>query len=52
MIEKENFEHTGPAGDQRQSTPFWFLVLCFGVAAWAAYYVFKFWGGLGPGLGY
>jgi len=51
-MRKENFERTGPAGDQRQSTPFWFLVLCFGVAAWVAYYVFEFWGGLGPGLGY
>jgi len=51
-MRNENYEHTGPAGDQRQSTPFWFWILTLAVTAWAAYYIFAFWGGLGPGLGY
>lgn len=51
-MENENYEHTGKAGHQRESAPPWFLVLCLAVAAWVAFYVFSYWGGLGPGLGY
>lgn len=51
-MSEENYEHTGKGGHQRQSAPFWFLVLCLVVTGWVGYYVFKYWGGLGPGLGY
>jgi hypothetical protein len=29
----------------------WLLVVYAVLAVWAAYYLFKYWGGLGPGLG-
>lgn len=51
-MEKDNYERTGQAGHQRESAPFWFLVVAALVVAWVAYYVCKYWGGLGPGLGY
>jgi hypothetical protein len=28
----------------------WLLVVYAGLAVWAVYYLFKYWGGLGPGL--
>lgn len=51
MNDKE-YERVGKGAHQRESTPAWFLVLCLAVAGWAAYYIYKYWGGLGPGLGY
>lgn len=51
-MSEKNYEHTGKAGHQRESAPFWFLLLCLAVAGWVAYYVYNFWGGLGPGLDY
>jgi hypothetical protein len=35
---------------QRQSIPLWFVLGSIIVAAWAAYYIYKYWGGLGPGI--
>jgi hypothetical protein len=29
----------------------WLLVVYFALALWGVYYLFKYWGGLGPGLG-
>jgi hypothetical protein len=49
---EENYEGTGKGGHQRESTPLWFLILCLAVAGWVVYYVYNYWGGLGPGLGY
>jgi hypothetical protein len=51
-MSNDNYEHTGQSGHQRESAPGWFLLLCLAVAAWVAYYIFAYWGGLGPGLGY
>jgi hypothetical protein len=30
----------------------WLLVVYAVLAVWAVYYLFKYWGGLGPGLGF
>jgi hypothetical protein len=30
----------------------WLLVVYAVLAVWGVYYLFKFWGGLGPGLGF
>ena len=29
----------------------WLLVVYAALAVWGVYYLFKYWGGLGPGLG-
>ena len=34
------------------SIPLWLLVVYFVLAVWALYYLFAYWGGFGPGLGY
>jgi hypothetical protein len=30
----------------------WLLLVYFALAVWGIYYLFKYWGGLGPGLGF
>jgi hypothetical protein len=35
---------------QRESTPWWFVLGSIIVALSAAYYAYRFWGGLGPGV--
>jgi hypothetical protein len=30
----------------------WLLIVYLALAAWAIYYLFTYWGGLGPGLAY
>jgi len=35
---------------QRQSTPLWFVIGTVIVIVSAAYYILRFWGGLGPGI--
>lgn len=32
--------------------PKWLLVVYAILAVWGVYYLFKYWGGLGPGLGF
>lgn len=34
----------------RETTPWWFVIGSVIVAAWVAYYIYRFWGGLGPGI--
>jgi hypothetical protein len=48
--EKPESPEVEPGNYQRQSIPLWFVVVSIVVAAWAVYYVYKFWGGLGPGV--
>jgi hypothetical protein len=39
-----------PGAYQRESIPLWFTVGSILVTAWVAYYLYRFWGGLGPGI--
>jgi hypothetical protein len=34
------------------SIPLWLMVVYFGLAVWGLYYLYAYWGGLGPGLDY
>ena len=43
-------QETEPGKYQRETTPLWFVIGSLLVAAWVAYYIYKFWGGLGPGI--
>jgi len=45
------FEQTG-IGERTKDVPVWFLLLMLVLLAWGAYYLIKYWGGLGPGIGY
>jgi hypothetical protein len=50
-MEKETFEQTGIEENER-NIPLWFWIMCVALLAWGAYYLYKFWGGFGPGIGY
>jgi len=48
---QEIFEQTG-IEIRQEKTPRWFIIVTLLVLAWAAYYAIRYWGGLGPGIGY
>ena len=50
-MEKERFEQA-EIEEYRRGIPLWFLVGCIALSAWVIYYLVKYWGGLGPGIGY
>ena len=37
--------------ERKGKIPPWLLITYVALLAWAAYYMVKYWGGLGPGLG-
>lgn len=37
---------------QRRGVPLWFIIVTAAVSLWGLYYVLRYWGGLGPGIGY
>jgi len=51
-MEHDNYEHTGRSGYQRESTPGWFLIGIVVLLIWFVYYLVRYWGGLGPEIGY
>lgn len=51
MTDLEREEEEIKTGNyQRESMPLWFLIGSVIVAAWVAYYIYRYWGGLGPGI--
>ncbi len=50
-MKKEIFEQTG-IEEYRRKIPRWFLIGCVILIIWGIYYLVKYWGGLGPGIGY
>ena len=48
---EEIFEQTG-IEIRQEKAPVWFIIVSLLILAWAAGYVFLYWGGLGPGIGY
>lgn len=50
-MEKKVFEQTGIKENDR-GIPLWFIVGCVILVLWGVYYLVKYWGGLGPGIGY
>jgi hypothetical protein len=51
-MKEEEFETAEVKNDnyQRQTIPLWFVIGTVIVTAWVAYYIYKYWGGLGPGI--
>jgi hypothetical protein len=41
----------GEIGTYRGRVNRWLVVVYVALAAWAVYYLVRYWGGLGPGLG-
>lgn len=48
--EEREAREVRPGNYQRKSTPLWFVIGSILVAAFSAYYIIEFWGGLGPGV--
>jgi hypothetical protein len=51
-MKEEEFEAPEVKNDnyQRQTTPLWFVIGSAIVVVWVVYYIYKYWGGLGPGI--
>jgi len=48
--DEELEEYGGGAIEARHGyIPIWLLVVYFGLAVWGLYYMYHYWGGLGPG---
>ena len=50
-MEKKRYEHAD-IEEQKGIIPVWLLIVYSVLALWGIYYLIRFWGGLGPGMGY
>ncbi|MGF1610864.1 MAG: hypothetical protein ACFCUQ_15790 [Kiloniellales bacterium] len=62
--DKHPTEAAGPASEDKEDyaggyiqayhgrIPLWLIVVYFGLALWGLYYLYRYWGSFGPGLGY